>query len=346
MTTRLTLPRSLALVAVAAAIPLAACGDDDEKTASKTPAKLTITETDAGKKVNVTIAGAKTPGATDITFTNNGKKPHSAQLIATTGNRTEADVEKAFAAVSSGKAAPKWFFAAGGVGTTAPGATTKASVVLLPGTYWVIDDEDEANLKNGGLNQLPIAGDKNEGKLPTGATVTAKDYSFTASGLRAGANTVVFANTGKEWHHLIAAPMNKGATIDDVKKFATSEGEPQGPPPVDFENGVGTAVIDGGQAQVAELEQANDPARAALVEALRSQLGVLRRCERQLQAFYDQMEQILVELDTIRGNLVSASASTDSASQKQLADDVRGLREEVGALADGHEEAYAERPDQ
>lgn len=245
MTTRLTLPRSLALVAVAAALPLAACGDD-EKTASKTPAKLTITETDSGKKVNVTIAGAKTPGATDITFTNNGKKPHSAQLIATTGNRSQADVDKAFTAVSSGKPAPKWFFAAGGAGTTAPGATTKASVVLLPGTYWVIDDEDEANLKNGGLNKLPIAGDKNEGKLPTGATVTAKDYSFTASGLKAGENTVVLANTGKEWHHLIAAPMNKGATIADVEKFATSEGESGGPPPADFDNAVSTTVIEGG----------------------------------------------------------------------------------------------------
>ena len=65
--------------------------------------------------------------------------------------------------------------------------------------------------------------------------------------------------------------------------------------------------------------------------------------ERQLQAFYDEMEKILVELDTVRGNLVSVSASTDAANQQQLAADVRGLREEVGALADGMSEAY-ERP--
>lgn len=101
---------------------------------------------------------------------------------------------------------------------------------------------------------------------------------------------------------------------------------------------------DGVEARLAEVR--GEAGRASLVDALTNQLKVLRRCEVQLQAFYDQMEQILVELDTIRGNLVSASASTDSASQKQLADDVRGLREEVGALADGLEEAYAERPDQ
>ena len=97
------------------------------------------------------------------------------------------------------------------------------------------------------------------------------------------------------------------------------------------------------EARLAELTQANDPAKAELVAALTGQLKVQRRMERQLQAFYDEMEKILVELDTVRGNLVSVSASTDAANQQQLAADVRGLREEVGALADGMSEAY-ERP--
>jgi hypothetical protein len=99
----------------------------------------------------------------------------------------------------------------------------------------------------------------------------------------------------------------------------------------------------GVEARLAELNQANDPARAELVAALTSQLKVQHKMERQLQAFYDEMEKILVELDTVRGNLVSVSASTDAANQQQLAADVRGLREEVGALADGMSEAY-ERP--
>ena len=62
--------------------------------------------------------------------------------------------------------------------------------------------------------------------------------------------------------------------------------------------------------------------------------------EAQLQRFYDEMERMLVELDTVRGNLVSVSASTEAANQQQLAADVRGLREEVGALAEGMSEAY------
>ncbi len=42
----------------------------------------------------------------------------------------------------------------------------------------------------------------------------------------------------------------------------------------------------------------------------------------------------------------SDSGQVTEASQQQLAAEVRGLREEVGALAEGLEEAYAERPDQ
>jgi len=98
------------------------------------------------------------------------------------------------------------------------------------------------------------------------------------------------------------------------------------------------------EARLAELTRENDPSRVELVQALTGQVKVLRRMERQLQAFYDQMEKILVELDTVRGNLVSVSASTDAANQQQLAAEVRELREEVGALADGMSEAYEVQP--
>ena len=86
-----------------------------------------------------------------------------------------------------------------------------------------------------------------------------------------------------------------------------------------------------------------DATKTELIAALTNQLKVQRKMEGQLQGFYDEMEKILIELDTVRGNLVSVSASTDAANQQQLAADVRGLREEVGALAEGMSEAY-ERP--
>ena len=84
----------------------------------------------------------------------------------------------------------------------------------------------------------------------------------------------------------------------------------------------------------------DDPSKAELTAALESQLAVLRRMQGQLQRFYDEMERVLVELDTVRGNLVSVSASSEAANQQRLAGDVRALREEVGAVAAGMSEAY------
>jgi chromosome segregation ATPase len=87
-------------------------------------------------------------------------------------------------------------------------------------------------------------------------------------------------------------------------------------------------------------EVEGQPQRAELHHALTQQLAAQRRMEDQLQRFYDQMERLLVELDTVRANLVSLSASTEADSQQRLAAEVRGLREEVGALAEGMSEAY------
>jgi hypothetical protein len=87
-------------------------------------------------------------------------------------------------------------------------------------------------------------------------------------------------------------------------------------------------------------EVRGDPLKAELTSALEGQLAVLRRMEAQLQRFYDEMERVLVELDTVHGNLVSASASTEAANQERLASEVRALREEVGTVAAGLSEAY------
>ena len=83
-----------------------------------------------------------------------------------------------------------------------------------------------------------------------------------------------------------------------------------------------------------------DRGKEDLTRALETQLTVLRRMEAQLERFFNEMERILVELDTVRGNLVSVSASTESVNQQRLASEVRELREELSAVAEGMSEAY------
>ena len=92
--------------------------------------------------------------------------------------------------------------------------------------------------------------------------------------------------------------------------------------------------------RLAQVRRERSPGRAELIDALEQQLAVQRRMQTQLQRFSDEMERMLVELDTVRGNLVSVSASTEAANQVRLAADVRALREEMGALAEGMRETF------
>jgi hypothetical protein len=92
--------------------------------------------------------------------------------------------------------------------------------------------------------------------------------------------------------------------------------------------------------RLAQVRSRRGERAADLIEALEHQLRVQRRMEAQLKRFYDEMERIIVELDTVRGTIVSVSATTDAAMQQELAVDVRDLRERVSAIAEGIAEVY------
>jgi hypothetical protein len=88
--------------------------------------------------------------------------------------------------------------------------------------------------------------------------------------------------------------------------------------------------------------EGGDPSQRALAEALRAQLEAMRKAQHKLQGFYTEMERIAVELGNIRGQLLSVSATTEAASQRELAGNVRDLREQMGAVAEGMSEALEE----
>jgi hypothetical protein len=92
------------------------------------------------------------------------------------------------------------------------------------------------------------------------------------------------------------------------------------------------------QRRLAEVE--GQPGKVELTEALTTQLATLQRMQTQLGRFGDEMERILVELDTIRGQIVSVGATTGNARGKELAGEVRSLREQMGAVAEGMSAAY------
>jgi hypothetical protein len=253
--------RALALLAVAAVIPLAACGDDDDEgsggggsdsgDATETAATLNLI---ADAKGGIAVEGQGTPGIAEVTLTNEGKGPATVQLLRIEGDHSRQELEAAYAGAEEGKPIPEWMRAEGGVGTVRPGQSATTTQELPGGNYYAINDSaDEPT-----FSDFTVTGEDAGGELPdTTGTVTASDegdknYSFEAEGLTAGKNTVLFQNDGQQPHHLLAFPILPGKTIDDVKKFAKTD---KGKPPVDFEAGADTTVIDGeGKSMAVELD--------------------------------------------------------------------------------------------
>lgn len=240
-----------AAIAALAGISLAACGGDDS--GSKAQAAAFDLSQPASGAATLTGPSSLNAGAVDLTFKNGSQLPVDLQLVGIDGDHTEDEVIEVFNSEDGG--VPEWMTGEGGVGTVAPGQTGTATVLLPSGKYYAFastnGDEDSPPPVS---SSFEVTG-SGKGSLPKAdATITAKEYSFDTKGLKAGVNTVKFENDGEQLHHVIAAPLADGATVEDVKEFVASEEPPQGEPPLDFENAVSTAVIDKDRAMVTTLD--------------------------------------------------------------------------------------------
>jgi uncharacterized cupredoxin-like copper-binding protein len=187
-------------------------------------------------------------GLTKITFKNTTKKPGGAQLVRVEGNQTEEEVGKAGAAWGEkGKPLPDWFKLEGGPGNTQPGKTGTVTQNLASGTYYALDIDSNKGAP------IKVTGSASGGQPTAGPTVEAVDYSFRASGLKTGKQTILFDNKGKQPHFMVAAPIAPGKTIADVRKGVASE-EQSGPPPIDEKSATDTSIIEGGNKQSVEIE--------------------------------------------------------------------------------------------
>jgi len=235
---------------------VAGCGDEGGGDETRS---LSIEATEPAKdSYRIEAPESIEAGLVDVEFTNSGKLEREAQFIKIEGNHTTEEALAAFDKVLRGGAAPPWFRARGGVGTTAPGGTATITQRLQPGSYIIIDSGEpegrdvQPHYRQGAVAELAVTGDPSDADLPTpDATITAAEYEFNPAGLKAGKNRIEFRNAGAQWHHLVVARMNPDATIGDVKRFFETE---EGRPPLEEENLEETAVIDGGEAQLTEVD--------------------------------------------------------------------------------------------
>lgn len=253
------LARGLTLAAACGALVFAGCGDDDEETGAGAggdqPQALAFDLKQEGKEATLTGPTTAEAGPVKIDFTNGAKAPSEVQLVRVDGDQTAEQVIKEIFDTEEGAPTPDYAHGAGGVGSTPPGGTGTSTQVLEPGTYHAIGQiQSEGEEIKPPTVTIEVEGEGG-GELPDApATITAVDYGFETEGLKAGKNTIKFDNAGEELHHVVAAPIAQGATFEDVKKFAMTEGEPTGPPPIEFMSARSTPVLDGGEAQVTDLE--------------------------------------------------------------------------------------------
>lgn len=241
--------RLLASVAAVVVVLVATgCGDDEEAGGDEAAAEPQAIAIDVSEEGLEAPASAE-PGLAEITLDNTTDKPHDAQLIRVEGDHSADEAGEAVQNAQRGEPLPEWLFAGGGVGTTPPGETRTATQLLEPGTYYAFDTE-------GGVEGEPptidVTGEPSEETVSSDApaTITASEYAFETEGLSPGAAEVTFENAGEQPHHVVAAPLEEGATLEDVEAFAQEE---SGPPPVDLQRTISTAVVEGGDTQVVDL---------------------------------------------------------------------------------------------
>lgn len=261
-----------AVLTIAVALTLVACGSGNDNKSQTTatkkpvaakPTELQITTSDLARGRFKTQAPPSIRGGlVRIDFRNTGKMPHEAQLIRVDSGHTVQRAVKILA--GDMPKIPDWIHGAGGVAAIPPGSAD-TTVNLAPGHYAVVDmssDNGPPPSARGALAEFDVTAGPT-GALPAHtATVIAKTvgkdmYRFDISGLKAGANRILFDNRSKgQLHHVITAPIKPGKTLADVKKFLSQQGKPSGPPPVDFPKITGTSVIDGGNSEVTTLNLA------------------------------------------------------------------------------------------
>lgn len=247
---RIALCGAFSLIAVFA---LSACGDSDDAQT------LSFAFGGDGKAAKFSGPESAETGEVEITFANETKDEAELQLLRVEGNHSAEEVVEGLEDASNGKPFPDWFFAGGGVSTLKGGQSGTVTQVLYPGTYYAVNTEED-KLDPAQLLAIEVTGDEPDEELEADATVEAAEYSFAADGLTAGENEIAFDNVGAQPHHLLIAPLKGDLTAEEIE---TSFKEEKGPPPFDEKELQGTAVIEGGESQLVEMDL--DPGRYVML---------------------------------------------------------------------------------
>jgi hypothetical protein len=234
----------VACLLAVAAVGISACGSDDSAE------ELTFELEGGGDNVTITGPESADSGEAELTLVNNTDKEGELQLIRVEGGHSAEETVDVLKGAQEGKPFPDWFFAGGGTGVIAGGEESTVTKVLEPGTYYAFNLEAGPPAPDA-VPALEVTGDEVENDLSADATVSAFEYGFKEEGLTSGETQIAFKNEGVQPHHLLISPIVGNATAADVEKAFKSDNEK---PPIKEEGSADTAVIEGGETQLVDLD--------------------------------------------------------------------------------------------
>jgi hypothetical protein len=239
---------ALALLLATSALGFVACGDDDDDGDGGQPQAFEVEITGDQSESRVSAPESVEPGAVEVRLSNKAQQSASLAIVQVEAGHTAEEVLEAGSAWGEkGKPLPEWITFSGGVGSTEPGGSGIAVVDLEPGDYTAIDIEGRGDSP---YAEFTVEGDEGDELPDVPAVIEATDYDFETRELAAGSQRVLIENNGAEPHHVIAAPLKPGKTIQDVEEFVKTE---KGEPPILERESFNTMIVSGGEQEVVDL---------------------------------------------------------------------------------------------
>src|SRR5262249_53563769 len=145
-----------------------------------------------------------TAGIQNVTFENKGSVNHELAFAKVKEGTTSEALFDALGKVIQGQPFPAFLEAANGVHDADPGKTSVSQSTLTAGEWAALGTDTGAagtkkdgkpHFSRGMYKKVTVTGDGGTEPPTADASITAHDYGFTLTGLKAGKQTVAFNNT-------------------------------------------------------------------------------------------------------------------------------------------------------
>ena len=213
-----------------------------ESTTTGAPAEPTTVTIDAGDYAYAGGPVSVKAGIVDLKFVNQGSVSHEMAFVKVKAGSNTQTVLKALAKSGQGGPLPASVLAVNGVHDTPAGKTTVTQFNLTPGQYIALcfdtgvagsTKDGPPHFMRGMFKNVTVTGTGGDTVPTAESTLTAHDYGFDVSGLKAGTNTIAFKNIGPaQFHFAEISVFPKGTTVAQAQGYVTKLlGSISGPPP-------------------------------------------------------------------------------------------------------------------